>query len=82
VVCSVDSTLFLLLRGSPSTRSTAACLFTEVTDVEPVENHTGSLGCFRTASGLVDLGGLVIEVGTDIGMDNDMVVNLASRRGR
>jgi len=81
VVCIVGSTLFLLLRGSPSTRSNAACLFTEVTDVEPV-NHAGSLGCFRTASGLVDLGGLGIEVGTDIGMDMDMVVNFASRRGR
>lgn len=74
VVCSVGSTLFLLLRGSPSTRSTA-CLFAEVTDEEFVENHAESFGRFR-AGGLVDLGGLGIDVGTDMDMDKDMVVNL------
>ncbi len=63
VVCSVGSTtLFLLLRGSPSSRS-IACLF-----------HAGSFGCFRAASGLVDLG----ELGIDAGTDMDMVVNLQS----
>ena len=74
-VCSVGSTtLFLLLRGSPSSRS-IACLFTEVTDVVLfVESHAGSFGCFRAASGLVDLG----ELGIDAGTDMDMVVSLQS----
>jgi len=70
VVCSVGSTLFLLLRGSP-TRSTA-CLFAEVTDVGFVENHTESGCCFRAASGLADLGGLGTEV---VGPDVDMTVH-------
>ena len=69
-----STTLFLLLRGSPSSRS-IACLFTEVTDVVLfVESHAGSFGCFRAASGLVDLG----ELGIDAGTDMDMVVSLQS----
>jgi len=72
VVCSVGSTLFLLLRGSPSTLSTA-CLFAEVTDVGFVENHKESICCFLAASGLADLGGLGTEVeGTAV----DMTVSL------
>ena len=68
MVCSVGPTLFLLLRGSPSTRSTA-CLFAEVTDVVFVENHEASFCCLRAASGLADLGGLGTEVaGTDVDM--------------
>ena len=67
-----STTFFLLLRGgSPSIRSTA-CLLTEVTGVVLLENHAWSFGCFRATSGLVDLGGLGIDVGTDM----DMVVNL------
>jgi hypothetical protein len=68
----VASTRFLLLRGSPSPRSTA-CLLTEVTDGVPVGNHMGSFGRFRAASGLVGLGGLGIDAGTDV--DMDIVVN-------
>lgn len=68
MVCSVGPTLFLLLRGSPSTRSTA-CLFAEVTDVVFVENHEASFCCLRAASGLADPGGLGTEVaGTDVDM--------------
>jgi LSD1 subclass zinc finger protein len=73
VVCSVCPTLLLLLRGSPSTRSTA-CLFPEVTDVVFVENHAGSLCCFRAAIGLADLGEL--GTGTEVvGADVDMTVH-------
>lgn len=71
MVCSVGPTLFLLLRGSPSTRSTA-CLFAEVTDVVFVENHAGSVCCFRAESDLADLGGLGTEV---VGTDVDMTVH-------
>jgi hypothetical protein len=72
-----STTLFLLFRGSPSIRS-IACLFTEVTDVVLVENHAGSFGCFRAASGLVDLG----ELGIGAGRDMDMVVNSAESHKR
>ena len=73
MVCSVGPTLFLLLRGSPSTRSTA-CLFPEVTDVVFVEIHAGSFCCFRAAIGLADLGGL--GTGNEVvGADMDMTVH-------
>lgn len=66
MICGVGSTLFLLLRGSPSILSTA-CLFAEVPDEGLIEDHTGSFCCFRAASGLADLGGLGTDVvGTDI----------------
>ena len=72
VVCGVGSTtFFLLVRGSPSIRS-IACLLTDVTGVVLLENHAWSFGCFRATSGLVDLG----ELGIDVGTDMDMVVNL------
>lgn len=66
MICVVDSTLFLLLRGSPSILSTA-CLFAEVADVGLTEDHTASGCCFRAAIGLADLGGLGTDVvGTDM----------------
>ena len=65
--CTVGSTLFLL-RCSLSIRS-GACRFTNGTD-GALENQAGSLGLFRTARGLVDLGGL----GADVGADMDTVV--------
>jgi len=49
-----------------------------VTDVVLVENHAGSFGCFRAASGLVDLG----ELGIGAGRDMDMVVNSAESHKR
>lgn len=67
----MGSTLFLLLRGSPSTRSTA-CLLAEVTDEGLVEDHTGSFCCFRAAIGLAGLGGLGTEV---VGTDMEMAVH-------
>jgi hypothetical protein len=72
VICGVGSTLFLLLRGSPSILSTA-CLFADVPDVGLIEDHASSFCCFRAASGLADLGGL----GTDVvGRDIKMTVYL------
>ena len=62
--CTAGSTFFLL-RCSPSTRS-VACRLTDGTDVA-LENQVGSLGLFRAARGLVNLGGLGADAGADMG---------------
>lgn len=73
MACGVGSTtFFLLVRGSPSIRS-IACLLTEVIGVVLLDNHAWSFGCFRATSGLVDLGELGIDVGTDMDMVGQLV---------
>ena len=61
---------FSFLRCSLSIRS-IACRFTGRTD-GALENQVGSLGLFRAARGLVDLGGLGA-----VGADMDTVVEIA-----